>query len=78
MLKIINLKNDQSQIVMNVLIEGDPTQMYELCVKHDNDIFPVIKSDIPQQYKLYERQARMALRKFIDRDFPEEITSSWY
>ena len=78
MLKIINLQGINSTIIMDVLIEGDQMQMYKLCVKQDNDIYPVIDSSIPAKYKLYERQARMALRKYNDRELPEEIISTWY
>ena len=62
---------------MNALIEGSADNSYELCVEQDDDMYPVISSCIPNQYKLYERQARIALRKYIGKDLPETIVSSW-
>ena len=78
MLKIINLRNINDTIVMDVLIEGNRAQMYHLCVEQDNDVYTVISSNIPVEYKLYERQARIALKKYSNRKMPEEITSIWY
>ncbi len=78
MLKIQNLRGDGIKLYMDVLIEGDATNSFELCVDQNNTMYPVLSSSIPEEYRLYERQARMALRKYIGRELPETIVSSWY
>ena len=78
MLKIQNLRDDGIKLYMDVLIEGNVSDSYELCVDQTDPIYPVLSSSIPDKYRLYERQARMALRKYTGRDLPETIVSSWY
>ena len=78
MLKIQNLRGDGIKLYMDVLIEGDATNSFELCVDQNNTMDPVLSSSIPEEYRLYERQARMALRKYIGSELPETIVSSWY
>lgn len=78
MLRIQNLRDDGAKLYMDVLIEGSALDSYELCVDQTDSIYPVLSSSIPNKYRLYERQARMALRKYIGGDLPETIVSSWY
>ena len=78
MLKIKNIKSDGSKLHMDVLIEGDSKESYALCVDQCDDIYPVIASKIPAEYKVYERQARVAPRRYLDRNYPETIESEWY
>ena len=77
-LKIIDIELLNNIISMMVLIEGNESLAYNLQVICDNDEFPVVKSDIPDEDKMYERQARIALRKYIGRSYPETITSHWF
>ena len=62
MLKLTNFKTNDTYLYMDVLIE-DEMQRYELCVDKSDDMFPVVSSDIPAKYKIYEQQARIALRR---------------
>lgn len=78
MLKIINITSKNDIINMEVLIEGDIGNKYKLCVDSKDDVFPIVESEIPDKYKIYERQARIALRRYPDKIFPDEIVSSWY
>ena len=78
MLKIINITSKNDIINMEVLIEGDISNSYKLCVDSKDDVFPVVDSEIPDKYKIYERQARIALQRYPDKIFPDEIVSLWY
>ena len=55
MLKITNLRSDGIKLYMDVLVEGDPSDSYELCVDQTDPIYPVLSSSIPKKYRLYER-----------------------
>ncbi len=77
MLRIINIKADGDQLYMEVLIEDNGNERYGLCVDKSSDMYPVISSQIPEKYKIYERQARMALRKYIGKELPETVISCW-
>lgn len=78
MLKLINFKKNEDRLYMDVLIEGDTNNRYQLCVNGKDPMFSIISSDIPDEYKIYERQARVALRRYIGKKLPETVTSVWY
>ena len=70
---------------MVVLIEGDASRAYEISVNTDSEIFSIVQSDIPDEYRMYERQVQMALREYDKQhkdtflnNLPESITSAWY
>ena len=62
---------------MDVPVDGETLNCYELCVDQNDTMYPVISSSIPNDLKIYERQARIALRRYIG-NRPETIVSSWY
>lgn len=78
MLKLTNIKINENTVEMLVLIEGDADRAYSLILDMSTEYFSVISSDIPPEYKIYERQAKAALRKYRGGKIPEEITSMWY
>lgn len=78
MLKLINFEKDGTCMHMDVLIEGDEKLRYQMCVDMEDPMRHVISSNIPDEYKIYERQARVALRRYIGKKLPETVTSVWY
>ncbi len=78
MLKLTNIKINGNAAEMLVLIEGDTDKAYSLKLGMSGECYSVISSDIPSEYKMYERQAKAALRKYHGKQLPDEITSMWY
>lgn len=78
MLKLTNIKINGNAIEMLVLIEGDTDKAYSLTLDVSGEYYSVISSDIPPEYKIYERQAKTALRKYHGKQLPDEIMSMWY
>lgn len=78
MLKLVDLSLNGHILTMTVLIEGDTNRAYRLSVDIETEWYSVINSDIPSEYKIYERQTKTALRRYKGRSLPEVITSMWY
>lgn len=78
MLRLKNLRLNGHILFMTVLVEGDENRAYQLWVDADTEWFTTIKSDVPDEYRTYECQAKMALRRYKNQDFPENILSMWY
>lgn len=78
MLKLTNIKMNGNAAEMLVLIEGNTDKAYSLTLDVSGEYYSVISSDVPSEYKIYERQAKTALRKYHGKQIPEEITSMWY
>lgn len=77
MLKLTDFIFNGSILSMTVFIEENKETAYHMSVDTNTEYFSVIKSDIPYEYKIYERQAKTALRKYKGKELPEEIASSW-
>lgn len=77
MLKITDFILNGSILSMTVLIEGKEELAYDMSVDTDTEYFSIVESDIPAEYRIYERQAKTALRRYKGRELPETITSSW-
>lgn len=77
MLKIKNFVFNNDILSMIVLVEGDENRAYNLSVDINTEYLSVVESDIPQEYKIYERQAKTALRKYRGKELPDTITSAW-
>lgn len=78
MLKLIDLSLNGHILTMTVLIEGDANRAYQMSVDIKTERYSVVNSDIPSEYKIYERQAKTALRRYKGKSLPEIITSMWY
>lgn len=78
MLKLVDLSLNGHILTMTVLIEGDANRAYRLSMDIETERCSVINSDIPSEYKIYERQAKTALRRYKGKDLPVVITSMWY
>ena len=84
MLKLINFSLCKNILTFQVLIEDDETRIYKISVDVDSQMFTILESEVPDDYKIYERQARMTLAEYrkqhgdiLVQDLPETITSSW-
>ncbi len=78
MLKLTDFSLNGHILTMKVLIEGDANRAYLLSVDIEKERYSVINSEVPSEYKIYERQAKTALRRYTGKSFPEVITSMWY
>ena len=63
---------------MFVLIEGKEDMAYHMSVDLGSERYSVIDSDIPEEYKLYERQARIALLGYKGKTLPKTVGSMWH
>ena len=77
MLKLKNITIAGNIISMLVLIECDENRAYALSVDTDTEWYSVVKSDIPADDRIYERQAKAALREYRGKTIPDEIVSAW-
>ena len=82
MLKLLNFQFYENTLTFRILIEEDDTKIYNISVDADSEMFTNLESEVPDDYKIYERQARMALTEYRKQheDFPiqglpEMITS---
>lgn len=77
MLKLKDITIAGNIISMLVLIECDENRAYALSVDTDTEWYSVVKSDIPADDRIYERQAKVALREYRGKTIPDEIVSAW-
>ena len=77
MLELINVMTDEFFVMMHVIIEGNMNKEYALIVDK-KDLSKTVHTEIPEELKMYERQAKIALMRYEDGVYPEKITSSWY
>lgn len=77
MLKLKDIAIVNNIISMVVLIEGDANRAYKLKLDKNTEWLSVIETEIPEEYKIYERQASMALLEYKGGTFPSETTSMW-
>lgn len=77
MLKLKDITIAGNIISMLVLIECDENRAYALSVDTDTEWYSVVKSDIPADDRIYERQAKVALREYRGKTIPNEIVSAW-
>lgn len=80
MLKMIEVNVEGNIVSGYLLVEGDPQKKFFLSIDTQPEFCKVIKSDIPDEYSTYERQARVALMRYRDenREIPSEFVSRWY
>lgn len=60
MVKLINLFLENHILSMMVLIEGDEARAFKLSVDTQTECLSVVESEVPDEYKIYERQAKTA------------------
>ena len=77
MLKLKNITITGNIISALVLIECDENRAYEMSVDANTEWYSVVKSDIPADDRIYERQAKSALRQYRGKKIPDEIVSAW-
>ncbi len=75
MLKLVNIKQDDTIIKATVLIEGDENRSFNLSFDSNGNI---LTSTAVNEQKYYEAQARIAFQKYIGKPIPKEIISMWY
>ena len=79
MLKIRELEYITDTIVsFIVLVEGKENMAYHMSVDLDSERFSIITSEVPDEYKMYERQARIALLRYKGKEIPAIVSSMWY
>ena len=82
MLKLENFRHlsDQDCELLSFMIKVECNDNLEFAmeVRDDGDAYPVIYSNVPQEYAFYERQARAALMEYAGKELPDYITSAWY
>ena len=75
MLKLINIKQDDTVIKATVLVEGDGNRSFDISFDRKGNI---VFSTADNEQKYYEAQARIAFQKHIGNPIPKEIASMWY
>lgn len=60
-----------------VQVECDPDRAYSMTVENDGDIFPAVSSNIPDEYRIYKRQASVVLQSYVGKELPETVVSAW-
>lgn len=78
MLKLIILQLKGNILEMTLLVEGDENKAYNMSVDITAENLTTVSSDVPKEYRMYERQAKTALRKYKGKELPKVITSMWY
>ena len=78
MLKLINITVNGNIAEMLVLVEGKENMAYHMSVDLDSERFSIITSEVPDEYKMYERQARIALLRYKGKEIPAIVSSMWY
>lgn len=78
MLKLKDFTLNEQTLTMTVLIEEDEKKAYRLSVDVKTKYLSVVNSEIPSDCKIYERQAKTALRRYREKELPKTITSMWY
>ena len=76
MIKIINIAVIEH--TLKCMIIGDNGKTYNMTCALDTECFNILSSDIPREFGMYERQARMALLEYKGKTFPKEIEYAWY
>lgn len=78
MLELIKLKLENNILTADILIEGDQNRRYAMTFDLSGKVAVILKSDVPDEYRIYERQAMVALDYYIGKELPEKITGMWY
>lgn len=77
MLKMIHFILHKNLLSFDVLIEGRADECYAMTVDYSSEDLRVVSSDIPEPLKLYECQARVALKNYYGKELPETIIGMW-
>ena len=75
MLKLVDIKQDDTVIKATVLVEGDENRSFDISFNSKGNI---VSSTADNKQKYYEAQARIAFKKHIGTPLPKEIASMWY
>lgn len=78
MLILRDFIRDGNILTMTVLVEGKEDAAYRLTVDTEPEFFKTLESEIPDEFKSYERQAKVALRRYRGQELPERVVSMWY
>ncbi len=78
MMKIKILSLSGNVLCVMVFIEGKEEQAYQMSVDISTEYYTVISSEIPENHKMYERQARIALLRYKGKSLPDEIETMWF
>ncbi len=78
MLKIKVCSKEGTILTVAVIVEGKEELTFLLSVDTNTEYYSVVRTEIPGDYKIYERQAREALLRYRGKQMPDEIESMWY
>lgn len=77
MLKLKDFVLEGHILTMTLLVECKEELAFRMSVDTNTEWFTVVSTEVPDEYKMYERQASVALHTRRDEPLPETITSSW-
>ena len=76
MIKLVNIQQLEGRLIkVDVLIEGKINNTFEVVFSDSGD---VVSSTANDKQKYYKAQARIAFRKYVGEELPNEICSMWY
>lgn len=76
MIKLINIQPlEDESIKVDALVEGKVSNSFEIVF---NNIGDIVSSTANNKQEYYKAQARIAFRKYIGKELPNEICSMWY
>ncbi len=76
MLKLINIQQLADNLIkVDVLVEGKQNNSFEIIF---NNIGNIMFSTANNEQNYYKAQARIAFKKYIGKELPNEICSMWY
>ncbi len=78
MLKLINLKKENNIINALLLVECDSSLAFNIKYIIKGNEIDVLESDVPDDYKIYQRQSLLAFDDYDLNNLPKSITSTWY
>ena len=76
MIKLVNIQRLEDKLIkVDALIEGKTSNAFEVVF---NDRGDIVSSNANDKQKYYKAQARIAFRKYVGKELPNEICSMWY
>ena len=77
MLVLKDFVQENTMLSFLVVVEGDGRLAFPIVVDTSTEMYRVVRSSVPENYKIYERQARVALLSYKGKSLPSVINASW-
>ncbi len=78
MLKLKVLENVGDFVKVLVMVEGRENETFKMTVDMSTEWCDIVESEAEWKHKIYERQARVALKKYKGKELPQIIETMWY